>query len=95
MSIWSAGETVSVLIAVRDGAAYLGEAIESALDQSYRPIELVVVDDGSRDGTAEVVSRFGSVVVYERQPPVGMSAGRTRKSPTPEPRPRCGSPRRT
>jgi glycosyltransferase involved in cell wall biosynthesis len=69
---------VSVLIAVRDGAAYIEEAIESALAQSYRPIEVVVVDDGSRDATAEVVRRYGSAVVYARQRPLGIGAARNR-----------------
>lgn len=40
---------------VRDGGAWLGEAIESVLDQSFTELELVVVDDGSTDGSADVV----------------------------------------
>ena len=46
---------ISVMIPVYNGEAYLGEAVESVLSQSYRPIEVLVVDDGSSDGTAELV----------------------------------------
>ena len=74
----TAAPTVSVLIAVRDGAAYLGEAIESTLSQSYRPIELVVVDDGSQDDTGTVALRYGSEINYARQAPLGMGAARNR-----------------
>lgn len=73
-----AASTVSVHMAVRDGAAYLAQAIESVLGQSYRPLELVVVDDGSVDETAKVVERFGSELVFERRPPLGISAARNR-----------------
>ncbi len=49
---------VSVVIAVYNGAAYLGEAIESVLAQDYSPIEIIVVDDGSTDETPAVCGRF-------------------------------------
>lgn len=51
---------VSVVLAVYNGEAYLPEAIESVLAQTYREFELIVVDDGSTDGTAEIVERFKS-----------------------------------
>src|SRR5205085_7650195 len=44
-----------VLIPVGDGAASIREALESALGQTYRRIEVIVVDDGSRDRTPEIV----------------------------------------
>ncbi len=49
---------VSVVLAVYNGEAYLGEAVESVLAQTFRAFELIVVDDGSTDGTAEVLERF-------------------------------------
>ena len=49
---------VSVLLPVRDGEAYLGEAIESVLSQSLRDLELIAVDDGSSDGTPAILASF-------------------------------------
>jgi len=66
---------VSVVIAAYDEARYVGRCIESLHAQTYRPIEVIVVDDGSRDGTAEAVARFGGVRLL-RQPHLG--AGRAR-----------------
>jgi glycosyltransferase involved in cell wall biosynthesis len=50
---------VSVLIPCFDVARYLGEALASALAQVPAPFEIIVVDDGSTDGSAEVAERFG------------------------------------
>jgi Glycosyltransferases involved in cell wall biogenesis len=52
---------VSVMIGAYNAAPYLGEAIDSVLAQDYEPIELIVVDDGSTDGTAEVARSFAGV----------------------------------
>ena len=54
---------VSVMIGAYNAAPYLGEAIESVFAQDYEPIELVVVDDGSTDGTADVARSFAPVKV--------------------------------
>jgi glycosyltransferase involved in cell wall biosynthesis len=69
---------ISVMIPVYNGEAYLGEAIESVLAQSYRPIEIIVVDDGLEDGSGEVARRYGDAVRYERQPRGGNGAARNR-----------------
>jgi glycosyltransferase involved in cell wall biosynthesis len=54
----SAASEVSVIVPVRDGERYIGEAIDSILAQTAPPSEVLVVDDGSRDGTAAIVSRY-------------------------------------
>jgi len=55
---------VNVIIAVYNGEKYLGETIESVLAQTYSPIELIIVDDGSQDGTKQVVQKYASKVRY-------------------------------
>jgi glycosyltransferase involved in cell wall biosynthesis len=61
---------ISVLMPVHNGAQYLGEAIESVYAQGYRPIELVVIDDGSTDSSAEIAKRFPVRYCFqERQGP--------------------------
>ena len=48
---------VSAVTIVRNGEQFLAEALESALGQSYSDLELVVVDDGSTDRSAEIAER--------------------------------------
>jgi succinoglycan biosynthesis protein ExoO len=47
---------VSIIMATLDGANTIGKAIESAQEQTLRDIEIIVVDDGSTDGTGDLVS---------------------------------------
>lgn len=49
---------VSIVIACYNQGRFLGEAVESALRQTYAPIEVIVVDDGSTDRTAEVAAAY-------------------------------------
>lgn len=69
---------VSVIIPTYNRAAWLEEAIASVLDQTYARIELIVVDDASRDHTAEMVRAFGTALTYLRQAHAGVSAARNR-----------------
>ncbi len=59
--------TVSVVIPVHDGEAFVAEAVASALGQHPTPIEVLVVDDGSRDGSAGVARRAGATVLDQSQ----------------------------
>ncbi len=69
-------ELISVIIPVHNGETYLGEAIESALAQTYRPLEIFVIDDGSTDGTASAAKRFEPEVRYVRQEKSGPGEAR-------------------
>lgn len=52
---------VSVIIPVKNGERYLGSAIESVIKTDYRPLEIIVVDGKSVDGTADIIRSFKSV----------------------------------
>ena len=67
---------ISVMIGVYHAERYLGEAIESVFAQSYRPLELIVVDDGSDDGSGEVARRYGAALTYARQENAGNGSAR-------------------
>jgi glycosyltransferase involved in cell wall biosynthesis len=69
---------ISVLIPVFNNVAYLAEAIDSVLAQTYRPLELIVADDGSTDGTGDVARDYGDAIVYDYQPRAGQGATRNR-----------------
>jgi glycosyltransferase involved in cell wall biosynthesis len=66
---------VSVIIPAFNGMRFVGDALESAIGQDYRPIEVLVVDDGSTDRTSEVVARFPEAR-YARQENRGPGAAR-------------------
>ena len=51
---------VSTIIPVYNRARFLDEAVESVLQQMHRPIELILVDDGSTDGTADKVDQLAA-----------------------------------
>jgi len=67
---------ITCIVPVYNGERYLGEAIESILKQSYRPIEIIVADDGSTDGTASIAASYGKQLRYLRQPNAGPAAAR-------------------
>lgn len=69
---------VSVVIPTYNRPEFVREAIASVLRQDYPDVELVVVDDGSSDGTAAVVREFGTAVRYLWQENRGVSAARNR-----------------
>ncbi len=69
---------VSVIIPVFNGEAFLGEAVQSVLAQKYSPVEVIIVDDGSTDGTEDVVKSFPETVRYLQQSNQGPAAARNR-----------------
>jgi glycosyltransferase involved in cell wall biosynthesis len=54
---------VSILITSYNYGRYLGNAIDSALNQTFRNIEVVVVDDGSEDNSLDVIKSYGGRIV--------------------------------
>jgi glycosyltransferase involved in cell wall biosynthesis len=69
---------VSVIIPAYNAGRYVAHAIASCLAQTVPPLEIIVVDDGSSDDTAEVVERFGPPVRVIRKPNGGPASARNR-----------------
>lgn len=68
---------VSVIIPAYNQGHYLGEAVRSVLDQTYQDFEIIIVDDGSTDNTADVAKSFSDPRVrYFHQKNGGLSAAR-------------------
>lgn len=65
---------VSIIIPAYNAEKYVGRAIKSALAQTYKDIEIIVVDDGSTDGTAQIVKSFQDArvrYIYQQNQNVG------------------------
>jgi glycosyltransferase involved in cell wall biosynthesis len=67
---------VSVIIPTYNRAATLRRTVDSALAQTYQPVEVIVVDDGSADGTVDVLRSYGDRIHAITQPNGGPSAAR-------------------
>jgi glycosyltransferase involved in cell wall biosynthesis len=67
---------VSVVIPCYNAERWVGEAVTSCLQQTYQPIEVIVVDDGSTDGSAAILQSFGERICVESGPHRGGSCAR-------------------
>lgn len=67
-------DLISIVIPVYNGEDYLRFAIESAINQTYRNLEVIVVDDGSTDSTEEIARSYGSRIKYIKKPNGGVSS---------------------
>ncbi len=67
---------VSVVVPAFNSARVIGETLDSALGQTYPRLEIIVVDDGSTDGTEAAVRPYRDHVVYVRQENRGLAAAR-------------------
>lgn len=70
-------ELVSVIMPAFNSGRTIAQSIESVLDQRHRSIELIVIDDGSTDHTAQIVSKIHDPrIVFQRQARQGVGAAR-------------------
>lgn len=65
---------VSIIIPVYNGSNYLKEAIDSALSQTYKNIEIIVVNDGSTDKTEKIALSYGKKIRYFRKENGGVAS---------------------
>ena len=73
-----ASPVVSIVIPTYNCALYIAETIASVLNQSFKDIELIVVDDGSTDATRDIVASFGQPVRLVTQANAGVCVARNR-----------------
>ena len=73
-SVWF--PKVSIVIPVYNGANYMREAIDSALNQTYKNIEVIVINDGSIDNgeTDRIARSYGDRIVYVKKENGGVSS---------------------
>jgi glycosyltransferase involved in cell wall biosynthesis len=67
---------VSVVIPAHNAAPWLAETLRSVLDQTYRDLEVIVVNDGSTDDTQDVIASFGQRIYCVEQTNQGLPAAR-------------------
>lgn len=73
---------VSIIIPCYNAEPWIGECLDSAIAQTYRPLEIIVIDDGSTDGSLDVIKRYAQqhpdLIQYETGPNRGGCAARNR-----------------
>lgn len=68
-------QRISVILPVYNGALYLREAVDSILNQSFSDFELIIIDDGSKDNSAEIISSYTDPRIrFYRQENIGLAA---------------------
>ena len=66
-------DKVSVIIPVYNSEKFLSESIKSILDQSYKNIEIIAVDDGSTDNSLEILNQFKDEIIIIHQENQGLA----------------------
>jgi len=67
---------ISCIVPCHNGEAFLAAALDSILAQDHRPLEIIVIDDGSSDSSAEIAERYGEPVSVLRQERGGQARAR-------------------
>ncbi|MGI9284524.1 MAG: glycosyltransferase family 2 protein [Pseudomonadales bacterium] len=71
---------VSIVVCCHNRRDYLAQTMETVFAQNYSPVEIIVMDDGSTDGTDELIAGYGDKVRYMRQECQGIAVTRTNAS---------------
>lgn len=71
---------ISIIIPVYNAQKYIRECLESIKNQSYKELEVVIVNDGSNDGSEQIIQQYNDCLdlVYYRQSNQGVSAARNK-----------------
>lgn len=78
MQAYSNSPLVSIIIPCYNGARWIREAIASCQQQTYRNVEIVVIDDGSTDNSLEILRSYGTAIKVETGPNRGLGAAENR-----------------
>jgi glycosyltransferase involved in cell wall biosynthesis len=73
-----AGRLVSAIVPVYNGERFLADCLKSVLAQDYKPLEILVLDDGSTDATPQIAKSFGERIRYVRQKNAGEASARNK-----------------
>lgn len=65
---------VSIIIPVYNGERYVSEAIDSVLNQTYKDFEIIVIDDGSKDDTLNILMRYVEKIKWKTQENKGQAS---------------------
>lgn len=65
---------VSIIIPVYNGENYVSKAIDSALNQTYKNVEVIVINDGSKDNTSAICKKYGDKIKYYEKDNGGVSS---------------------
>ncbi len=71
-------DLVSVIVPIWNNRAHVRDALAGILDQTHAAVELILVDDGSNDGSGELARRMAPNAVFIRKSNGGTSAARNR-----------------
>lgn len=69
---------ISVVIPTYNRADWISEAVDSVLGQTFKDLELIIIDDGSKDSTDKVLKKYGSKIRYFYQENAGLSDARNK-----------------
>lgn len=67
---------VSVIIPFYNGVQWLFEAVQSAIDQTYKNTEIIVVNDGSKEDVSDFLKKYGDKIIYRYQENQGSASAR-------------------
>jgi len=67
---------VSIIIPCFNAEKWVAQCIQSCLDQTYKNVEIIFVDDGSTDRSLEIIKSFGSAILCQSGPRKGACAAR-------------------
>ena len=73
-------ELVSIIMPAYNASKYIAESVDSVLAQTYQNWELIIIDDGSKDNTAEIIGKYTDkrIKFYKNETNLGVSAARNK-----------------